>query len=70
MPKVVEVPLSLIKKISKASRAFQELENELEDFFLLSDPEFLDKMRRSRANHITGKTKSLDELKKEILTVS
>lgn len=66
MPKVVEVPLSLIKKISKASRAFQELENELEDFFLLSDPEFLDKMRRSRSDHIAGKTKPFDDLKKDL----
>ncbi len=66
MPKTIEVPVSLIKKLSKATHAFHELEDELEDFLLLSDPEFLAKMRRSRANHLAGKTRSIDELKKEL----
>jgi hypothetical protein len=66
MPKTIEVPTSLIKKLSKATHAFHELEDELEDFLLLSDPEFLAKMRRSRADHLAGKTRSIDELKKEL----
>ena len=66
MAKTIEVPASLIKKLSKATHAFQELEDELEDFFLLSDPEFLAKMRCSRADHLAGKTRSIDELKKEL----
>jgi hypothetical protein len=40
MSKTIEVPVTLIKKLSKATRAFQELEDELEDFLLLSAPEF------------------------------
>jgi hypothetical protein len=66
MPKTIEVPESLIKKISKASRAFQELEDELEDFLLLSDPKFLAKIRRSRADHIAGRVRPLEALKKEL----
>ena len=68
MSKTIEVPVALIKKLSKATRAFQELEDELEDFLLLSEPEFLDKMRRSRVSHLTGKTRPLEELKKELCT--
>lgn len=66
MPKTIEVPESLIKKISKASHAFQELEDELEDFLLLSNPNFLAKMRRSRANHLAGKVRPIEALKKEL----
>ncbi len=67
MSKTIEVPVTLIKKLSKATRAFQELEDELEDFLLFSDPEFLAKMRRSRANHLAGKTRPVDDLKKELM---
>lgn len=66
MPNTIEVSVSLIKKLSKATKAFHELEDELEDCIFLSDPEFLKKMRRSRANHLAGKTKRLDELKDEL----
>lgn len=66
MPKTIEVPESLIKKISKAGRAFQELEDELEDFLLLSDPKFLAKMRRSRADHLAEKVRPVEALKKEL----
>lgn len=66
MPKTIEVPASLIKKLSKATRAFQEMEDELEDFLLLSDPVFLAKMHRSRTDHLSGKTRPLEELKKEL----
>lgn len=66
MPKTIEVPATLITKLSKATRAFQELENELEDYLLLSDPKFLAKMQRSRANHIAGKTRPISDLKKEL----
>ncbi|MBI5683373.1 MAG: hypothetical protein HZC45_09505 [Deltaproteobacteria bacterium] len=66
MPKTIEVPAILIKKMSKAASAFQELEDELEDFLLLSNPEFLAKMHRSRADHLAGKTRPIEELKKEL----
>ena len=46
MTKMISVPETLIQKISEAGRAFQDLEDELEDFLLVSDPEFIAKMRR------------------------
>ena len=66
MPRTIAVPESLLKKLSKATRAFQELEDELEDFLLISDPEFLAKMRSARASHLSGNTRPLSDLKKEI----
>ena len=66
MQKTVDVPVSLIGKISKAARAFEELEDEMEDFLLSKDPEFLDKMRRAKKDHISGKTKPLSRLKKDL----
>lgn len=66
MPKTIEVPASLIKKISKATHAFHELEDELEDFLLLSDSEFIAKMHRSRRDYLSGKTRLLESLKKEL----
>jgi len=66
MQKTVDVPVSLIGKISKAARAFEELEDEMEDFLLSKDPEFLDKMRRARKSHASGKTSPLKNLKKDL----
>jgi len=66
MPRMISVPETLLEKISKASIAFQDLEDELEDFFLVSDPDFITKMRRSRKAHIEGNTRSFDLLKKDL----
>ena len=66
MEKTVNIPASLFKKISKATEALQELEDELEDFLLTADPQFIAKMRRARQHHVSGKTRPLQELKKEL----
>lgn len=66
MPKTITVPESLLKKLSKATRAFQELEDEVEDFLLVNDPDFLAKMRSARASHLGGKTRSFKDLKKDL----
>jgi len=66
MPKTVEVPVSLLDKISKAAKAFEDVEDEMEDFFLSKDALFLKKMRQARKNHVAGKTRSLDSLKKDL----
>ena len=66
MQKTIDVPVSLIGKISKAAKAFEELEDEIEDFLLSKDPAFLEKMRRSRKAHLSGKTKTLNALKKTL----
>lgn len=66
MPRTVAVPESLLKTLSRATRAFHELEDELEDFLLTSDPEFLAKMQRARASHLSGNTRPLNDVKKEL----
>lgn len=66
MQKTIDMPVSLIGKISKAAKAFEELEDEMEDFLLSKDPEFLEKMRRARKDHLSGKVRSLKSLKKDL----
>jgi hypothetical protein len=66
MPRTVAVPESLLKTLSRTTRAFHELEDELEDFLLTSDPEFLAKMRSARASHLSGNTRPLNDIKKEL----
>lgn len=66
MAGTVTIPLSLFKKMSKATQAFQDLEDEFENFLLASNPEFVAKMRSARRDHVAGKTKSLQKLKKEL----
>lgn len=66
MPRTVAVPESLLKTLSRATRVFHELEDELEDFLLTSDLEFLAKMQRARASHLSGNTRPLNDIKKEL----
>ena len=66
MQKTVNVPISLIEKISEAAKVFEDLEDEIEDFLLSRDPNFLKKMRRARKDHLGGKTRTLKTLKEEI----
>ncbi len=66
MSKTISIPVSLLKKISLAADTFHELEDELEDFLLGNDPDFIAKMRQSRQEHLTGDTTSLEDLKKDL----
>lgn len=65
MPRMISVPETLIEKISKAGRAFQALEDELEDYLLTSDQTFIEKMRRSRKAHVEGNVRPFSLLKRE-----
>lgn len=66
MQKTIEMPVSLIGKISKAARAFEDVEDELEDFLLSKDLKFLEKMRKAKKAHHAGKTRALKDIKKEL----
>ena len=66
MQKTIEMPASLIGKISRAAKAFEELEDELENFLLSKDPKFLEKMHKAKNAHLAGKTRPLKNLKKEL----
>jgi len=63
--RMISVPESLLGKIAKAGKAFQEMEDELEDFLLASDDAFVDKMRRSRKAHMAGDMRPFEQLKSE-----
>jgi len=65
MPRMISVPETLIDKISKAGRAFQALEDELEDYLLTSDQAFIEKMRRSRKAHLESKVRPFSRVKSE-----
>lgn len=62
MARMIAVPASLLTRLSKATRAFRELE----DFLLAGDAEFLAKMRRARASHVSGHTRPLRNLKRDL----
>lgn len=57
MVKSVEIPLSLLRKMARATDAFVQFEEELEDYLLSRDPEFIARMRQARAAHRAGKVR-------------
>lgn len=66
MSRTVEVPLSLLRKVARAADAFAQLEDELEDYLLSRDGEFVARMREARAAHLAGQTRPLNDLKREL----
>ena len=66
MPKMIMIPESLLKKFLRATQTFEDLEEELEDFLLTTDAEFIRKMRQARLSHLHRKTRPLSDLKKEL----
>jgi hypothetical protein len=68
MAKSVEIPMTLVKAVARATEAFGRLEEELEDYLLAEDPGFIARMREARATHLAGDLVSLGELKPEYCT--
>jgi hypothetical protein len=66
MPKMIMVPESLLKKFLRATQVFEDLDEELEDFLLTTDAEFIRKMRQARSSHLNRRTRPLSDLKKEL----
>ena len=66
MAKSVEVPVSLLKKMARAAEAFSQFEDDLEDYLLSRDPQFVARMREARAAHLTGQVRPLSDLKQEL----
>lgn len=64
--KTVSVPQKLLNSMIEAQKKWEEFSNELEDFLLSSDKQFIKKMERARKEHLKGKIKSLRELKQEL----
>ena len=51
MAETVEVPISLLQKLSEAGEAFRILEEELEDFLISQDAELISRLERARGQH-------------------
>lgn len=64
--KTVEVPKRVVDSMLEAYDKWEEFRDELEDFALASDPEFIKKMRKARREHVKGRTHSLAELKRKL----
>ncbi|HUS69472.1 MAG TPA: hypothetical protein VM075_01680 [Anaerolineae bacterium] len=62
----VSIPVSLLGKIVEAARAFEALEDELEDYLLSQDAAFMARMRQARAHHVEGEARPLDALRHEL----
>lgn len=65
MAEMVQVPTSLLQKFAEAARAFEELEDELEDYLLSADSKFVARMRQARTDHLSGNVHPLSQLKAE-----
>jgi hypothetical protein len=59
MAKSVEVPVSLLRKMIRAAEAFSQFEDDLEDYLLSRDPQFVARMRETGAAHLAGQVRSL-----------
>jgi hypothetical protein len=62
----VSMPVSLLEKMVEAARAFEALEDELEDYLLSQDAAFVARMHQARAHHAKGEARPLDALKHEL----
>lgn len=61
----IEIPIKLVKKMDKAVKTIENFTDEFEDFILAKDKKFIDKMHKARKEHISGHTKSFNELKQK-----
>ncbi len=66
MAETVQVPVSLLRKMSRAATAFAEFEDELEDFPLSQNVELISRLREARAAPTAGHVRSPAELKQEL----
>lgn len=64
--KIIPVPQKLLNSLLETKQKWEEFSDELEDFLISSDDNFIDKLRKARKEHLDGKTKLLQELKKEL----
>lgn len=66
MARSVEIPLSVLRKLARAAEAFSRLEDDLEDYLLSQDPQFVARMREARGAHLAGQARPLSDLKQEL----
>ena len=62
MTQMVEVPLSLLKKVEETRDAIDALEAELEGFLISQNQRLLDRLQKARLEHLEGKLRRFGEL--------
>jgi hypothetical protein len=62
MVETLQIPVSLIKKMANASMAFQDFEEELEDYLISQDENLLNKLKNARENHLKGNLRPFSEI--------
>ena len=64
--KNIPVPQRLFESMVEAYQKWEKFSNEFEDFLLVYDKKFIEKMRKARKEHLKGKVKNLQILKQEL----
>ena len=64
--KTISVPQRLFESMIEAYQKWEKFSDEFEDFILSKDEQFIQKMRKARKEHRTGKVKDLEALKQEL----
>ncbi len=64
--KTILVPKKLIHSIIEVQTKWEQLSDELEDFLLSLNKRFIKKMEKARKEHLKGKIRNLEELKREL----
>ena len=64
--KTISVPQRLFESMIEAYQKWEKFSDEFEDFILSKDEQFIQKMRKARKEHQTGKVKDLEALKQEL----
>ena len=64
--KTVIVPQKLFESMVDAYRKWEKFSDEFEDYLLVSNRKFIEKMRKARKEHLRGKVKELRSLKQEL----
>jgi hypothetical protein len=54
MADTVEVPISLLQRMARATEAFESLEEELEDFLVSQDRALIERLKKARESHLRG----------------
>ncbi len=66
MGQTVEVTREILRKFARASEAFDELSDALEDHFIAHNPKLLRELRQARREHLAGKTRPFAEFVEEL----
>ncbi|HEV2499757.1 MAG TPA: hypothetical protein VGY31_09290 [Terriglobia bacterium] len=66
MSQTLQVPSHLVKRLAEVCIKFEELHGELEDYLISRNPRLMRNLRKARREHIKGKTRSYNDLAREL----